>query len=139
MIPAFLLTPLVARLGPFFGRAAGWGIVALAVLAVAGFAYWRFWAWVGAREAAARVAVIAELQVATAAEHERRQAVLEEAQAAAQQSAAALASMERTNASILSRIAELSRVHDGDHCLGADSVRRLRQLGRGQARPKTGQ
>ena len=81
----------------------------------------------------ARAAAIAEMQAATQREHERRQAVLEQAQAAAQQTAAKLADRERENATLLARIAQASRVRDAVPCLDRAGVDRLRTIG--QDRP----
>lgn len=122
MIPAFL----IARFGKFGAYLA----VAAAIALVVGIAYWRFWAWVEGREEAAKQAIIAEMKAKTDAEHERRIEVLEKAQVAAQQAAAAVAQTERAIASHIAKIDQLSRAHDRDRCLGVDATRRLRAIGR---------
>jgi len=97
--------------------------LALAVLAAG-------WAYIAHVKAEARREVVAAYEAATAKESQRRMAVLEQAQAQARAAADKLAQTEKRNAGLLSKINRLSARHDRDACLDADSVRRLREIGR---------
>lgn len=102
------------------------GLIGLAVIA-AGIS---ILIWRRRIRRAARAEAVAEMKAATEAESDRRQAVLEQAQAAAQQRAADLANTERHNVEALRAVERESAAHDDEPALSADAVDRLRRLGR---------
>lgn len=73
-------------------------------------------------------ALVAQEAKLTAAESERRQKVIANARAKAEQDTARLATLQRRNAALTARITSLSAVNDSRPCLDADSVRRLNEF-----------
>lgn len=74
--------------------------------------------------------VRAQLEAAAETEHRRRQSVLNQAQQQASVYAQRVEDIEKKNESLQREIARLSAAHDHEPCLDADSVRRLREIGR---------
>ena len=86
----------------------------------------------------ARAEVIAEQVKLTAAESERRQKVIDDARAQAERAVAALTILQRRDAGLTARIADLSRRNDSRACLDIDGVRRLKQIGQPPGRGVAG-
>ncbi len=78
--------------------------------------------------AGARAKVIAEQAKLTAAESERRQKVIDDARAQAELAVGRLSTLQRKNAALSAKIADLSHRNDGRACLDADGVRRLNEF-----------
>jgi uncharacterized protein HemX len=100
------------------------------LLVIAGAAAFGLYTWKIKHDAAAQAtaAIIAKEQAATAAEHDRREHVLEAAQRQAAATVARLNQSEKHNADLAEKIRRLSAANDRKRCLDRDSARRLREL-----------
>ena len=94
--------------------------------------YFAFWHWVHERESAAAKAATdalqAKIDAATAAESQRRDQEIQQANAARDEAIARAKSERVRNASLVSAINRLSARNDGLPCWDTDAVDRLRRL-----------
>jgi flagellar biosynthesis component FlhA len=100
-------------------------VIALAML-VALFAYTSAVTHQAKQQATA--AVVRKVEKATDKEADRRDKVLEKSQHEAEAAQRRIVALEKRNKELMDEINDASRAHDGDACLGPDSLRRLNAL-----------
>ncbi len=120
------MTFLIGLIGSKIGRQALLALAFLiAIAAVYAYAKYRL----SEAFAAGHAAAVTEMQAATNAEIQRRDAALATAQRDAQAAVTKLSEGDQKNADLLQRITKLSAAHDRDTCLDAAAAGRLRAIG----------